>query len=335
MSNVTQQPATSPAAPKRTRQPKTFIKVVEIWVPSATQNRLVMVDSMSGGFEGFHAKSQERSFAYGEGLPGIAWSTGRPQIITNIAYSFFRRKEEAIKAGLSSAMAIPIFSGEFLLAVIVLLCGEDENHTGAMELWGRRMPGAQTLQLMDGYYGNLKNFEWISRQLEFEQGAGLPGAVWQGMMPVIMPDLGHSKSFLRAQIASEAGISTGIGIPFRSPRGDDYALTFLSAMGTPVARQFEIWIPDLQRESLFLLARHSEIPDTDITSSVEISPGSEKKVKRGEGIMGGVWMTGRPAISHKPKEDGLLQDGSAKLLSALVFPVIENGRLKAIINMLF
>jgi hypothetical protein len=326
------QPPKQPAKKSQTRgkQAKTFIKVIEIWRPTAEGNRLMLADSLYDNYERFHSQSQTRSFAYDEGLPGKAWSSARPQIITNIAYSFFRRKEAAIKAGLSSGIAIPIFAGDFLLAVIVLLCGEDEYHTGAIELWGTQAEGGANLGLLDGYYGNLKSFEWISRQLNFGKGSGLPGTVWQSHSPVIFPDLGHSSSFIRAKIAQEAGITTGLGIPFRNNRGEEYALTFLSAMGTPIARHFEIWIPDKPQENLFLLSSHSEISDNHIAES------TTTRIKRGKGLMGMVWLTGCPAISHNLKEDGLLsKDNKTKLKSGLIMPINDGGKLKAIVNMLF
>jgi hypothetical protein len=304
----------------RPKESKTFIQVVEIWTPTADRKKLTLVDGLFNGNENFQRQSQKRYFSYNEGLPGKAWSSARPQIIRNIAFSFFRRKEEAIKAGLNSAIAIPIFAGEFLQAVVVFLCGEDEHHSGAIELWGTSTANNTKLSLLDGYYGNLNTFEWISKQLAFSKGSGLPGNVWSSLMPEIISDLGNSTSFERAKNAKEANITTG----------EEYVLTFLSAMGTPIARHFEIWIPDESNQHLILLSSHSADEKTNSTNnSIEI--------KRGQGLLGMVWMTGCPAVSHNLIEDGIPinEDSSTTYNTALVMPINNEGRLRAIVNFIF
>ena len=319
-----------PAAKSKPKQSRAFIKVVEIWVPTVNRKKLIMVDGLFDGYESFEAYSQNRSFAYGEGLPGIAWSTSRPQSISNIAYSFFRRKEEAIKAGLGAGIAIPIFAGEFLQAVIVLLYGEEEHHSGAIELWGKQKKFDTALSLIDGYYGSLKTFEWVSKQLTFKKGTGLPGSVWQTNMPLIFPDLRNCSSFIRKDNVKEAGITTGFGIPLRNNLGEDYVLTLLSTVGSPIAHRFEIWIPDKERQNLVLLSSHNE-SNNNLANKSGIN-----LVKSGKGIMEMVWMTGCPAISHNLLEDGLIEKSeSPNLKSALVMPINEDGKLKALVNMFF
>ena len=314
----------------RTKQSRTFIQVVEIWTPTADRKKLTLVDGLFNDNENFKRQSQKRYFSYNEGLPGKAWSSARPQIIRNIAFSFFRRKEEAIKAGLNSAIAIPIFAGEFLQAVVVFLFGEDEHHSGAIELWGTSAECNTKLSLLDGYYGNLKTFEWVSKQLAFSKGSGLPGNVWNSLMPEIIADLGNSTSFERAKNAKEANITTGVGIPFRNYHGEEYVLTFLSAMGTPIARQFEIWIPDQSNQNLILLSSHSGDDKKDKSYSAT-------KIKRGQGLLGMVWMTGCPAISHNLVEDGMpISEGSSTVYnSAFVLPINDEGKLRAIVNFIF
>jgi hypothetical protein len=324
--NKTTTQAVSKSMPKRAN---TFIKVVEIWNPTGSQNNLVLMDGIFDHYENFRVHSQKRSFAYDEGLPGKAWSAARPILISNIAYSFFRRKEAAVKAGLSTGIAIPIFAGDFLQAVVVFLCGEDEQNSGAIELWGTHTEHDTELNLIDGYYGNQKRFEWVSRQLTFTKGTGLPGIVWQTRMPVIIPDLRTSKSFVRANIADEVDITTGLGIPFCNKHGNEYTLTLFSALGTTIARHFEIWIPDENQQKLTLLSSHTDSDNCDFVQDITT-------ISRGQGLTGTVWMTGRPAISHNLYEDGLLNDESeTNLDSALVMPINADGKLKAVINLYF
>ena len=66
-------------------------------------------------------------------------------------------------------------------------------------------------------------------------------------MPLIVKDLEDSRVFLRWKEAMEIGIDRGLGIPYPHPTGQIWVVTFLSARTTPLARRFEIWIPDEAR----------------------------------------------------------------------------------------
>ena len=115
---------------------KTFIRVVELWVPDRTRTRLEFGGSLgSEEYSDFKAVSENALFAFDEGLPGKAWASGHPVILTKFANSYFKRTDEAIEAGLTCGVALPVFAGEFLMAVMVLFCGDDEKHVGAIELW--------------------------------------------------------------------------------------------------------------------------------------------------------------------------------------------------------
>ena len=110
---------------------KTFIRVVELWVPDRTRTRLEFGGCLcSDEYAEFKAVSENALFAYDEGLPGKAWAAGHPVILTKFANSYFKRTDEAIEAGLTCGVALPVFAGEFLMAVMVLFCGDDEKHVG-------------------------------------------------------------------------------------------------------------------------------------------------------------------------------------------------------------
>ena len=303
---------------------KTFIKVIEIWTPSHDRKSLSLADSYYGDFVEFNNNSQTITFAYNEGLPGTAWAESKPIVITDLEHSCFLRTEAAASAGITCAIGLPIFAGQFLLAVIVLLCGDDEELAGAVEVWGKDINKPNEMNLTGGYYGSLEKFEWISRRVSFQKGNGLPGTVWDYHIPQIVADLSNSASFLRASNAQLEGITTAFGIPFIYDEDHEYVLTFLSAKGTPIARRFEIWLPDRDHQFVSLLTGHSEIPH-DIFSYKEIS--------KGEGLIGQVWQTGCPAISHNPAEDGLVSANAdtSDLKACVALPVIENGVLNSIV----
>ncbi|MEM1129856.1 MAG: GAF domain-containing protein [Pseudomonadota bacterium] len=215
---------------------RTFIEVTEVWVPEG--DKLVFADGSYGTLDAFEAVSRRETFAKGEGLPGKAWAEGRPKVLKAFDGSYFKRTEAAKAAGLTSAVAIPIFAGEALKAVLVVLCADDDERTGAIEIW---QEDGGLLTLLDGYYGAAKHFEWVSQHTQFPRGQGLPGGVWSSNTPILMRDLGSGYRFIRAESAGQAGLTNGLGMPVQFPGGASCVLTLLSARGTPIARRFEIW----------------------------------------------------------------------------------------------
>lgn len=215
----------------------TFIQVAEVWVPEA--DRLVMAAGDYNGLSAFEEASRRTSFGKGEGLPGKAWSETRPVVLKEFDGSYFKRTEAAKAAGLTAAVAIPVFDGETLKAVLVVLCGDDATRVGAIEVWST--DGDDMLMLNEGYYGAAKEFEFVSKHTHFPRGQGLPGGVWAARAPILMRDLGSGYKFVRASAAGKAGLTTGIGIDVPVPGTKPYILTLLSALGTPIARRFEIW----------------------------------------------------------------------------------------------
>src|SRR6185369_3979773 len=234
---------------------KTFIRVVELWVPDRTGTRLEYGGGLCGEtFSEFREISENTLFAYDEGLPGKAWAAGHPIVLSELSNSYFKRADEAREVGLTCGVALPVFAGEFLMAVLVLLCGDDAKHVGALELWHNDPEVSHEMGLVDGYYGTADMFEFNSRHTKFPRGFGLPGRVWKAGMPLIIKDLYRSKAFLRWQEATEIGINRGLGIPFPHASGETWALTLLSARDTPIARRFEIWVPNPERDALIFNA---------------------------------------------------------------------------------
>ena len=296
---------------------KTFIKVTEIWIPGKDRTQLELATGIYGALEDFKAASTQTRFNYHEGLPGTAWAMGHPVVIKEFTHSCFKRTEAAKKAGLTCAIGIPVFSGEFLMAVVVFLCGDDEEHAGAIEVWANDADRSNELGVIDGYYGTLDYFEFVSSKTKIMKGFGLPGRVWEKGLPVLMADLGESESFIRGRDAKNAGITTALGIPLSDKAGLICLMTFLSAKATPIARQLEIWLPDDKRERLVFnegyCAKKSNLAGLY----------AEKIFAKGEGAMGRVWLTGMPSIVEKYD----VEDSIATLL----MPVINQGLLIAVV----
>lgn len=304
---------------------KTFIKVTEIWVPTKDRARLEFSAGLYGPLNEFRVASEKESFAYDEGLPGKAWAAGHPVVLTEFDHSYFKRTKSAKRAGLTCGIALPVFSGEFLMAVVVFLCGDDQHHAGAIEVWSNSAGKNTELAVIDGYYGTLDDFEGISRKMKFTRGSGLPGQVWETGMPVLIEDLGQSPAFIRSADARKAGITTALGIPVSVVGDQVYIMTFLSAKATPIAKRLQIWVPDESGQRLVCQAGYSKQNDelAEIFETVS--------VRKGEGLLGRVWLTGVPVIRNN--SGCTLAEGG--LSSMLAMPVIEGGHLKAVVTFLF
>ncbi len=304
----------------------TFIRATEIWVPSTDRQSLELGAGLYPGLPEFEAMSRGIRFAYDEGLPGKAWAGGHPIVLKNLTGSYFLRGELAAAAGLTCAVAVPIFAGAFLMAVLVLFCGDDRDHVGALEIW-HAPSGSNEMGLLDGYFGSAEVFEWSARHTKFPKGAGLPGLTWKAGLPVVLADLGRSKRFLRGESAQRVGINRGVGIPCGAGPDGAYVLTFLSALGTPIARRFESWVFDRKAGGLVFADGYCE----SISDLAQLYAG--QVIAPGEGRIGHAWRAGIPAISTELARDARPVAASVAgtpLTTMVAMPVIEAGAPQAI-----
>ena len=312
---------------------KTFIRAVEVWVPGNDRSTLEFSAGLYGSASRFGALSRQMCFGRGEGLPGQAWEAGRPIVLRQFEGSDFRRTQAARAEGLSCGIALPIFAGDFLTAVLVIFCGDDEAHAGAIELWANDPAASRDMTLEDGYYGTTGDtFEFISRRTAFRNGTGLPGLAWESGLPVFQEDLGQGGRFLRADSALKVGINRGFALPCSTRGRSHYVLAFLSAMATPIVRRFETWLPDASGERLMRSGGFCETTGTVYESA------STDFIERGQGTLGRAFFTGVPAIGESAaSEPGLVgaAAGVAGLDSVLALPVLRDGRLVAIVAWYF
>ncbi len=59
----------------------------------------------------------------------------------------------------------------------------------------------------------MENFHAVSAEFTFEPGVGLPGRAWQSHQAVWIEDVTKDPNFPRAELARQAGLKTGIGVP--------------------------------------------------------------------------------------------------------------------------
>ena len=303
---------------------KTFIRAVECWVPGVDRSLLEFGGGLYGEARRFAHASRGLCFAYGEGLPGQAWEAGHPVVLKDLAGANFRRTTAAQAEGFSCGIALPIFAGEVLTSVLVIFCGDDDAHAGAIELWRNDPEASKDMTLVDGYYGTTGDaFEYSSRRTAFRRGHGLPGMAWDACLPVFMHDLGHGSRFLRADSALQVGINRGFALPCSSLGDDHYVITFLSALATPLVQRFEIWRPDPSRTRLQRSYAFSE--------GQGVLGGDAPMLERGQGCIGRSFATGAPAMSDDAGSEPLVgaQAAAAGLTRLVAVPVLQQGRLAA------
>lgn len=281
---------------------RTFMRVTEVWTPDATGERLTLASGLYGELDGFAAVSGTESFAFGEGLPGKAWAERRPVVLKGFRGSYFKRTEAAEAAGLTAGIALPIFAGEVLKGVVAFFFGDDAAHVGAVEVWGSDGRPGSVMALEDGYFGSAEHFAWISGHTRFPHGMGLPGTVLATRRAALFRDLGASYRFLRSESAAEAGITAGLGLPVPVPGADApvRVVTLLSALGTPIARRFEIW----NRSEDGTIALGDAIGEADAAARTQ-----------GSGPLARVAATGVPLAQP-------LQEGAG---SVVALPIHANG----------
>jgi hypothetical protein len=182
------------------------------------------------------------------------------------------------------------------------------------------------MALVEGHYGILESFERVARRTVFRRGFGLPGTIWESGMPELFSNLWDSERFLRRDDARKVGLTKGLGLPSTSAPGHTWVLTLLSAMGTPIARRFEIWVPSAD-------GRHLKLSSIDCT----VDPAAANamldgaQLGPGEGPVGSAWMTGIP----EALECGADEATTGGLGAVLALPFIEQGRCRAVVGLYF
>ena len=98
----------------------------QAWVPAG--DTLVCASAWYSswyGFQRLRLASERVSYPRGAGLPGLAWATGQPQHLRDVAADEFDRSGMAVRAGVREAMAVPIQSESGLVAVLEFFVTQD------------------------------------------------------------------------------------------------------------------------------------------------------------------------------------------------------------------
>jgi hypothetical protein len=307
---------------------KTFIRVVEVWVPDAEASLLEFGGGLYGDAKRFGMASRSMCFGRGEGLPGRCWDEGRPIVLDKLDPAVFRRTEQARAEGLTCGIALPVFAGDVLKAVFVMFCGDDDEHAGAIELWRNVPAESREMTLDDGYYGTTADaFEFMSRRTSFHKGIGLPGMAWEAGAPVFLPDLGKSGRFLRADSAIKVGINRGFAFPVANQGDDNYVLAFLSALATPLVRRLEVWSPAGSDGALYLSEGFCETQGL-------LQASTDTAIAPGQGVVGRAFATAVPMVTERVADEPAPM-GTTGWTSTAALPVLHKGRVTAVVAWYF
>jgi hypothetical protein len=303
-----------------------FLQAVEIWVPQGAH--LLRTSAAYGSHEDFATRALSPLLRKGEGLAGTVYASGRPEVWRELGPPFERAEPEQADA-LEAAVALPFYEGTRLTAVAVFLCGTRAKTSGCIELWEPNP--LRELTHVDGYYGNLVAFERLSRAMRFQAGNGVPGLTWQSGVPMVVPDLAGSASFLRAQAAREHGVHSGLSIPLYRAGSVAQIVLFLSVKASPLARAFEVWMPDTNG--------HLHISEAFYEPALAGFQMENRSVEfiSGSGLVGKVYESRLPlAIDRRTSEafTGHVGTVGTGLELGVAFPIHDGRRVRAVVALL-
>lgn len=315
----------------------TFIRIAEVWTPTQDGASLELSSGLFPGAAAFEAITRQMIFAQGEGLPGRAWEAGHPLMMRELSGSYFKRAAAAKALDLTCAVACPVFRGDALQCVVVLLMGGAASTVGSVELWRNDGRISSDMSLVDGYFGasdQAAELEALTRDGWLPRGAGAPGLAWQKGETVCIADIARSKRFLRQEAALALGIDRALAIPCSVRGTSSWVLALLSAPSTPIALRVEVWTqqPGLP-DSLVRISGFCES-----AGELSAAPGAVHKLEA-LGAVGTAWRTGVAQASTllptpgTPADEQALRAIGAR--SVLALPVLMDDAVNEVVALYF
>jgi hypothetical protein len=194
---------------------------------------------------------------------------------------------------------------------------DDATHSGAaphrgfikvVEVW-LPSPEGPFLKLGAGSYGTFTEFGIVSKNMTFPFDAGLPGKAWASRRPLILGEFANSY-FKRTVVARAAGLTCGVALPVI--RNEELLAVVVLFMGVHGAETgaVEIWSPCGDGKSTLALedvyygaAELSRWTSEHILMRSGLGAQNvvwPARYRRGEGMPGRVWETGRPWLTDNP-----------------------------------
>jgi hypothetical protein len=299
---------------------RSLVRAVEVWEP---RGEVLAPSSGVYGDVDFGRVSVRSTFRRGEGLPGAVWSTERALVWRDLGVHFVRA-EAARAAGIDTALAIPVFGGSSLTAVIVFLMSKTCKSSGCVELWGVNAD-LRVLEHGGGHYCGCPEFETFSPLIQFPVGTGLPGGTLAAGKPLVMGDVRRANTFIRAGLAARNGLKFGVGLPVRRRGSVTHVVTLIAAEDSPFLQAFELW------EAL------EGVDGARLALRASAEPVAEPAAREapGETLAADVLASGIPkVVKVRALEDAPIEGDAAPRL-ALGIPMVDNVNTRSVACLVF
>jgi hypothetical protein len=183
---------------------------IEVWEPNELRE-LALTSGYYGQLESFADISRLLRFQRGRGLPGITWERGVPHIIADLRSSAaFIRAAAARTSGVSAGLGIPLYRGNEIAQLLLLLSAHATPLARAFEVWTVEAGGA--LHLSEFYYAGEHAPVSDGRPPALPPGEGLARRVAETMLP-FASHAPHALQRLPDAAAASAAFTLGLGIP--------------------------------------------------------------------------------------------------------------------------
>jgi len=314
-----------------------LMHAAEVWIPSEDGTHLCWYAGEYKSDPSIAERRKHLTWAAGQGIAGKCWKDQSPAVVNGVAADLGEGFSDSI-----SAIAIPTRVDGECHAVAVLYCGIGEIEQGALEVW--RINDRHELGLAESAYMRLDRFSRVSKYVNFPRRAGLPGMVWANRSPKLLEGVGKSRDFMRAAGARAGGLDIGVGLPvMRSGHELDSVVILLSSEITPMAKVFEIWLPEefeeIEKEDGFKLRVPTSLKlDHGAQGEHEsLKEKSQVLLHRKDGIAGMVLETGLPqVVSNLEIETQRSEElAAADCTSGLGIPIFAGEELVAVFVMMF
>jgi hypothetical protein len=227
----------------------------------------------------------------------------------------FVRSEHAAAAGIDAALGVPWFHGREFAGVMTFLLTSSASSPGVVEVWNHD-ESLNVLRHGGGLYARAKEFEEVTKLLQFPYAAGLPGLTWSRGIPTIMDDVGASNEFVRAEAARKAGLKRAIGVPIYHERRVAHVVALLASGSDCFIRACQLF-------------GHGERGLESRASFVE-PPGADEHAQTRESLARDVWLSpGLPLIASAPRKR-VEATGVAPSEILLTLPIYDGVRLRGV-----
>jgi hypothetical protein len=112
---------------------------VEVWHCDLRKGYdLRLASGHFGQLKYFESIARHTSFRQGTGLPGRAWEEGAPVLMEDLGHARgFVRREGALRAGITTGVAFPVFHDPSQVYVVALLSSDSTPLWRQLEIWER------------------------------------------------------------------------------------------------------------------------------------------------------------------------------------------------------